>query len=259
MYTSKNGGKMSLKCGLLGRRLGHSISPEIHSMLADYSYELFEKEEDEVEEFIKGKSFDGLNVTIPYKKTVFAYMDEVSRVARELGSINTIVKRSDGTLYGDNTDVFGFSELVRVSGAKPEGKKVLVLGSGGASVSVKYVLEKLGARTVTISRAGEDNYMNLEKHRDASLIVNTTPVGMFPDTDATPLDPCEFKACEGVIDIIYNPAVTKLMQMARDGGIPAFNGLYMLVAQAAKSSALFRGVSADDAVIENIYKKLLNA
>ncbi|MCR5830328.1 MAG: shikimate dehydrogenase [Lachnospiraceae bacterium] len=248
-----------LKCGLLGRKLGHSMSPKIHSMLADYSYELFEKEEDEVEAFIKGKEFDGLNVTIPYKKTVFEYMDEVSRVASELGSINTIVKRADGTLYGDNTDVFGFGELVRVSGAKPKGKKALVLGSGGASVSVKYVLEKLGAGIVTISRSGEDNYMNLEKHRDASLIVNTTPVGMFPNVDASPLDPGMFDACEAVIDIIYNPSVTKLMRMAKDAGIPAFNGLYMLVAQAAKSSALFRGIPADDTVIEGIYKKLLNA
>lgn len=245
-----------LKCGLLGRKLGHSISPKIHGMLADYSYELFEKEEDEVGAFLEAKEYDGLNVTIPYKKTVFQYMDEVSEVARKIGSINTIVKRADGSLYGDNTDVFGFSELLRVFGAKPAGKKVLVLGSGGASVSVKYVLESLGADIVTISRSGEDNYDNLDKHMDASYIVNTTPVGMFPNVSETPLDPGLFKACEGVVDIIYNPSVTKLMELAGKAGIPSVNGLYMLVAQAAKSSAQFRGVVADDSVIERIYERL---
>jgi len=245
-----------LRCGLLGRKLGHSISPKIHGMLADYSYELFEKEEDEVGAFIMAKEYDGLNVTIPYKKTVFQYMDEVSEVAGKLGSINTIVKRKDGTLFGDNTDVFGFSELLRVFGAKPQGKKVLVLGSGGASVSVKYVLESLGAKVITISRSGENNYDNLEKHMDASYIVNTTPVGMFPNVSETPLDPALFKACEGVIDIIYNPDVTKLMELAGKAGIPSVNGLYMLVAQAEKSSAEFRGVEADDSVIEDIYNKL---
>ena len=245
-----------LRCGLLGRKLGHSISPKIHGMLADYSYELFEKEEDEVGAFIMAKEYDGLNVTIPYKKTVFQYMDEVSEVAGKLGSINTIVKRKDGTLFGDNTDVFGFSELLRVFGAKLQEKKVLVLGSGGASVSVKYVLESLGAKVITISRSGENNYDNLEKHMDASYIVNTTPVGMFPNISETPLDPALFKACEGVIDIIYNPDVTKLMDLAGKAGIPSVNGLYMLVAQAAKSSAEFRGVEADDSVIERIYELL---
>ncbi|MCR5431129.1 MAG: shikimate dehydrogenase [Lachnospiraceae bacterium] len=245
-----------LKCGLLGRKLGHSMSPKIHSMMADYSYELFEREEDEVGSFITGREYDGLNVTIPYKKTVFRYMDEVSEVAREIGSINTIVKRADGSLYGDNTDVFGFSELVRIFGVNPQGRKVLVLGSGGASVSVKYVLDKLGAYIVTVSRSGEDNYSNLEKHNDASLIVNTTPVGMYPNIYEAPLDPRLFRALEGVIDIIYNPAVTKLMEMAESARIPSINGLYMLVAQAAKSSALFRGVAADDAVIDKIYREL---
>lgn len=245
-----------LRCGLLGRKLGHSISPKIHGMLADYSYELFEKEEDEVGAFIMAKEYDGLNVTIPYKKTVFQYMDEVSEVAGKLGSINTIVKRKDGTLFGDNTDVFGFSELLRVFGAKPAGKKVLVLGSGGASVSVKYVLDSLGAKTVIISRSGEDNYENLKKHADASYIVNTTPVGMFPNVGETPLDPGVFGKCEGVVDIIYNPSVTKLMELAKKAGIPSVNGLYMLVAQAAKSSAQFRGIAADDTMIEDIYEKL---
>lgn len=247
---------MTLRCGLLGRKLGHSISPLIHSMLADYSYELFEKEEDEVGAFLKSREFDGLNVTIPYKKTVFAYMDEVSEVAGKLGSINTVVKRVDGSLYGDNTDVFGFSELLKMFKAAPAGKKVLVLGSGGASVSVKYVLDGLGADVVTISRNGEDNYLNLSKHWDASYIVNTTPVGMFPNVSESPLDPAPFKKLEGVVDIIYNPKETKLMELARKAGIPSVNGLFMLVGQAAKSSALFRGIDPDYSVIEDIYNKL---
>jgi len=245
-----------LKCGLLGRKLGHSISPTIHGMLGDYSYELFEREEEDVEAFIKEKEYDGLNVTIPYKKKVMEYLDEISPAAKAIGAVNTVVKRADGTLFGDNTDAPGFAGLLKYFGASPKNKKCLVLGSGGAGVCIKYVLESLGANVVVISRNGQDNYGNLEKHYDASYIVNTTPVGMFPDVDASPLDPAPFCKCEGVIDIIYNPAQTKLMKQALDAGIKSINGLYMLVAQAAVASEKFTGKKLKDGIIEEIFERL---
>ena len=168
-----------LKCGLLGQKLGHSYSPAIHGMLADYDYQLFEREPEQLEDFLKNGLWDGINVTIPYKKAVLPYCAELSDTARRIGSVNTIVRRPDGSLYGDNTDAYGFESLVRKSGIQVQGRKALVLGSGGASVTVVAVLKMLGAESVTvISRGGEDNYDNLTKHADARIIANTTPVGM---------------------------------------------------------------------------------
>ena len=167
-----------LRCGLLGKTLGHSYSPQIHAELGGYAYKLYEKAPGELEDFLKSGSFDGLNVTIPYKKTVVPYCAALSDTARALGSVNTLVRRPDGTLRGDNTDFFGFTHLVRASGVSPAGKKALVFGSGGASATVTAALAALGASPVVISRHGPDNYGNLGRHRDAQLVVNTTPVGM---------------------------------------------------------------------------------
>ena len=166
-----------MRCGLLGKTLGHSYSPIIHSQLADYRYELFEKQENELGEFLRSGCFDGLNVTIPYKKAVIPYLDEISDAARAIGSVNTIVRRPDGTLFGDNTDAFGFSCMISDSGMKVAGAKALVLGSGGASLTVQHVLREAGAQVIVISRSGENNYENLHLHKDACLLVNTTPVG----------------------------------------------------------------------------------
>lgn len=246
-----------LKCGLLGKKLGHSYSPAIHERLGGYSYVLFEKEEDELESFIMSREYDGLNVTIPYKKTVMQYMDEVSDRARKIGSINTVVRRPDNSLYGDNTDLYGFSEMVRRSGLEVYGKKAVVLGSGGASVSVCAVLKDMGARVVVISRSGEDNYGNLERNADARLVVNTTPVGMFPATDAAPLDLEAFPVCEGVLDIIYNPARTRLLEQAEGLGLKNENGLYMLVAQAVRSSELFTGRKYGENVLDDVYNYMI--
>ncbi len=225
--------------GLLGRTLSHSCSPAIHRMLGDYSYALWETDPDDLGRFLKEGSFRGCNVTIPYKKAVLPYLDDLSPTARSLGSVNTILRRPDGSLYGGNTDYAGFSYLLDTQGFDPAGRKVLVLGSGGASATVQAVLRERGARTVVISRSGPDHYGNLERHRDAAVIVNTTPVGMYPGNGAAPLSLRDFPALQGVIDLIYNPARTALLLEAEALGIPARNGLPMLTAQAYYSSRLW--------------------
>ncbi len=262
-----------LKCGLLGEKLGHSYSPRIHAMLGDYAYELYERSPGETEVFLRHGEFDGLNVTIPYKKTAAVLCTRLSPIARRLGSVNTIAVRTqeDGSrvLCGDNTDYAGFLGLVRQSMVNPGGRRCLILGSGGASVTVKAVLEDLGAKEVTvISRSGADNYGNLERHADAEILVNTTPVGMYPDNGSSPVDLSLFPKLRAVYDIVYNPARTALMLQAEERGIPVFGGLYMLVAQAEASSRVF---TAEDplnppfdpmrsaAVITKIYQKLLDS
>lgn len=246
-----------LKCGLLGQKLGHSYSPAIHNMLATYDYQLFEREPEQLEDFLRNGGWDGINVTIPYKKAVLPYCAELSDTARRIGSVNTIVRRPDGSLYGDNTDAYGFESLVRKSGIEVSGKKALVLGSGGASVTVVAVLKALGAKSVTvISRGGEDNYDNLDKHRDAEIIANTTPVGMYPNNGQAAVDLSLFPNCTGVLDVVYNPARTALLLQAEKLGIPHAGGLYMLVAQAKRSSELFSGTAIDDSEISRIVSVL---
>lgn len=230
------------RCGLLGEHLGHSYSPFLHQHFGDYSYDLFEVPPEKLADFLKQGDFHGLNVTIPYKTAVLPFCAELSDRARALGSVNTLLRRADGTLFGENTDVLGFEELLRQSGLDLAGKKVLVLGSGGASLSVCPVLREQGAgEVVVISRGGENHYGNLERHRDAVLLVNTTPVGMYPNNGAAPLSLVSCPHCEGVLDLIYNPARTALMREAEDLGIPAFGGLFMLVYQAKAAAELFSG------------------
>ena len=245
-----------MQCGLLGRKLGHSYSPQIHNLLGDYSYVLFEKEPEELENFLKNGDFSGLNVTIPYKKEVIPYLSELSPTAKKMGCVNTVLRRSDGTLYGHNTDYFGFTSLVRHAGLSVAGKKVLVLGSGGASNTAVAALKDLGASPVVISRSGENNYGNLHLHRDAAAIVNATPVGMYPNTGVSPIDLALFPHLEGVLDVIYNPARTQLLLDAEKLGIPRENGLWMLVAQAKETAEVFTGGKISDAVIEKIYRQL---
>ena len=245
-----------MKCGLLGGKLGHSYSPQIHSQLGDYSYELFEKKPEELEDFLKNGDFRGLNVTIPYKKDVIPYLDELSPRAKRIGAVNTIVRREDGSLIGHNTDYFGFEMMVLASGLSIAGKKVLVLGSGGASMPVVAALTEQGANVIVISRSGENNYNNLHLHRDASVIVNTTPVGMYPNVGKSPLDLEQFPKLEGVLDIIFNPARTQLLLDAEEKGLVAMNGLLMLVAQAKESAEWFTGKAIPDDVISTIHASL---
>lgn len=241
-----------LRCGLLGETLGHSYSPMIHHQLGDYDYRLFEIPRDALDAFLESGDWDGLNVTIPYKKAVVPYCGALSEAAAKLQSVNTLVRRPDGTLYGDNTDLYGFLYMVRRSGIQPAGKKALVLGSGGASVTVKAALEQLGASVTVISRSGPDNYANLDRHADARIIANTTPVGMYPHNGAASVDLRQFPHCEGVLDIVYNPARTALLLQAEELGIPCAGGLSMLVAQARRSSELFTGAVMDDGVLERV-------
>lgn len=245
-----------MKCGLLGRKLGHSYSPQIHSQLGTYSYDLFEKEPEQLAAFLKGGDFTGINVTIPYKKDVIPYLDALSPAAQKIGSVNTIVRRADGSLFGHNSDYFGFVSLVKHSGIPVEGRKVLVLGSGGTSNMVVTALRDLSAVPIVISRSGENNYDNLERHADASVIVNTTPVGMYPNTGISPIDLRLFPKLEGVLDVVYNPAKTKLLLDAEALGIPNANGLWMLVAQAKEASEYFTGKKLSDEVIGKIHRTL---
>ena len=176
-----------MKFGLLGETLGHSFSPQIHRMLGDTPYDLYEIQPDALADFLQNGNVDGLNVTIPYKKAVIPYCAELTPRAKALGCVNTLVRRKDGSLIGHNTDYFGFETMVGHAGVQVTGKKVLVLGSGGASNTAVAVLKQLGASVVVISRSGENNYSNLHLHADAAVIVNTTPVGMYPNTGISPI------------------------------------------------------------------------
>lgn len=246
-----------MQCGLLGRVLGHSYSPMIHGMLGTYRYDLFPTKPEALDAFLRGGDWDGLNVTIPYKKAVVPYCTELSETAEKLGSVNTLVRRADGTIYGANTDYDGFCYMIRQSGISVAGKKALVLGSGGASVTVCAVLRDLGAASVTvISRSGPDNYENLDRHADAQLIANTTPLGMYPDTGIAAVDLRAFPQCEGVFDIVYNPARTALLLQAEQLGIPCAGGLSMLVAQARRSAELFTGTEIADGRVAEIEKAI---
>lgn len=243
--------------GLLGRTLRHSYSPQIHALLGDYEYRLFEVEPQDLEAFLKKREFGGINVTIPYKKDVLPYLSGISDNAKRIGAVNTIIVKEDGGLYGDNTDYDGFLCLVQKSGFQVKGKKALVLGTGGASLPISAVLSDLGAREVVfISRSGENNYQNLSRHAAADLIVNTTPVGMYPNNLKAPLSLSEFPKLSGVLDIVYNPQKTKLILDAERLGIPAYSGLLMLVAQGKCAAELFLGHDIPDSETDRIFKKL---
>ena len=242
-----------MEFGLLGEHLGHSFSPAIHRQLGGYDYQLVELSPDQVGPFLQKGNFRGLNVTIPYKKTVMAYCRELSPAAERIGSVNTIVRRPDGTLYGDNTDYDGFRYLLQSAGAQVRGKKVLVLGSGGASLTVRAVLADLHAGdVVTISRSGPDHYGNLDRHRDADYIVNTTQVGMYPNTGISPVDLDQFPHCQGVFDLIYNPAKTQLLLDGERRGMLWANGLGMLVAQARAAAERFLGTKIPEERVSEI-------
>lgn len=241
----------AMRCGLIGEHLGHSYSKIIHSRIADYSYELFELAPNDVEDFLKKGDLDCFNVTIPYKKTVMPYLDEISSEAERIGAVNTVVRLENGTLKGYNTDYYGFYATLDKLGVDVKGKKALVLGSGGASVTVQTVLADRGAgEVITVGRRLENNYENLYLHYDAALIVNATPVGMYPKNGEKPVSLKDFSRLEGVADLIYNPERTALLLEAERLGIPCINGLYMLCAQGIKACELFTGRMADGAVID---------
>lgn len=229
--------------GLLGRKLGHSWSVPIHRALGCPDYRLYEVEPEDLPAFLQREDIGGLNVTIPYKREVIPFCDELDQGAQAIGSVNTIVRGKDGRLRGYNTDLGGFRAMARRAGIAFAGKKVLVLGSGGASLTVRAAARLEGAGEVTvISRTGPDNYGNLaERHGDAQVLVNATPVGMWPQVEGRPLDLALLPRLEGVLDLIYNPLRTNLILQAQERGIPCCGGLSMLVEQAAEAEELFFG------------------
>lgn len=250
-----------MKCGLIGRKLGHSYSCQIHHAIADYSYDLWELEPEQLAPFLQKGDFAGVNVTIPYKQQVIPYLDDLSDTARAIGAVNTIVNRS-GRLYGDNTDLAGMIALIRRLGLELHGKKVLILGTGGTSKTARAAAQQLGAAEVyRLSRSGREDAVTYEEarrlHGDATVLINTTPCGMYPAVEDCPLDPADFPRLEGVVDAVYNPLRTNLVLAARERGIPAQGGLYMLAAQAVYAGALFRGCQAAQADIDLAYRTVL--
>lgn len=242
---------MTARFGLLGRKLGHSWSPQIHRALAGYDYELFCVEPDELAAFLRDTPCTGLNVTIPYKKQVLPFCKTLSDAARRLGSVNTLVRTPNGW-HGDNTDYAGFCAMI--APFDPAGKRALVLGSGGAGVMALQALRDLGARADIVSRTGEINYENMD--RGAELIVNATPVGMWPENGQSSIDLREFPACRGVADLIYNPLRTKLLLDAEALGLQTASGLEMLVVQAQRAAEQFVAAAIPDERAGHVYRTL---
>lgn len=247
--------------GVIGEHLSHSFSKEIHSYIGDYDYSVTEIAKPDLEAFIKAKNFSGINVTIPYKQAVIPFLDEISAEAKAIGAVNTIVNKK-GRLYGYNTDFFGASALIKKTGVDLKGKNVLILGTGGTSLTLSAVAKSMGARRIThVSRHGKSDLnsdpVNYEAaptlFPDTQVIINTTPVGMFPKNDSSPIDIKLFPNLCGVIDVIYNPLRSKLVQEAKSLGIAASGGLYMLAAQGIRAAELFFDKIFGEAVINKVY------
>lgn len=246
-----------MKYGLIGAKLVHSFSPEIHKLIGDYEYVTAEMNEKELDSFLRDRDFLGVNVTIPYKQTVMKYLDETDSRAERIGAVNTIVNRN-GRLCGYNTDYFGAAALLRRTGLDIKGKRVLILGTGGTCKTMSAVVSDMGAeKTVRVSRRGGDGAVKYEDALklccDAQVIINTTPVGMYPDIRGCPIDISAFGDLEGVSDVVYNPLSTELVRRTKLRGLKADGGLYMLAAQAVYASALFRGVPVQEDIIEKVY------
>lgn len=245
------------KYGLLGEKLSHSYSPLVHSYFGKYSYDLIECEKNELKDFFESYDYNGFNVTIPYKSEVIKYCDELDQIAEKTGSVNTVIKR-DGKYIGFNTDYYGFQFLLMSNGISVCNKNIVILGGGGASKTVQAVLKSQSAGKITVvSRSGKDNYGNLSDHYDADIVINTTPVGMYPDNESRLIDVSNFKKCTAVIDLIYNPLYTSLLLDAQACGAKYINGLSMLIAQAKKSAELFTNRLLDDKLIEKAYRGVL--
>lgn len=248
--------------GLIGRKLAHSYSVPIHKAMGNESYRLFELEPNELEAFVKNPNLGGINITIPYKIPVMDFCDIISDEAQNIGAVNTIIRRN-GKIYGYNTDKYGFEYMLQKADIDLFGKKVLVLGSGGAAKTACYCANALGAKEVVIiSRSGENNYSNLSKHYDADIIINATPVGMYPDNASSPISLENFKNCTGVADIVYNPLKTALLLQAKSLNIKCTGGLSMLTAQAKAAEELFFDTVLSDSICDSVtsqlYKDSLN-
>ncbi len=249
------------KYGCIGKKLTHSFSKEIHGRLADYEYELIELTEDEIAPFLMKKDFAAINVTIPYKETVIPYLDSVSDIAKRIGAVNTIVNK-DGRLYGFNTDYYGMKALIERVGMTLDGKKVLILGTGGTSKTARVVAADMGAAEIlTVSRRKTEEYITYSEavtlHSDADIIINTTPSGMYPDCESKPVDIADFTKLEGIIDAVYNPLCTNLVLDARARGIKAECGLYMLVMQAVVAVEKFLDTEIPKCTADSVFTSIL--
>ena len=246
----------NFKYGLIGKSLSHSKSKEIHELLSRYEYNLRNIDENELSSFFKDKNFKGINVTIPYKETSMKYLDEIDDLAKEIGAVNTIVNRN-GRLIGYNTDYLGFNYSINKFGINLKNKKVLILGSGGASKMLqKFLLDKGVKDFVVISRSGENNYNNIKKFYDYNVIINATPIGMYPNNMESKINLEKFNKLEAVIDLIYNPLNTKLIIDAKKLNLKTMPGLLMLVAQAFYAAEFFLDEKLDECLIDKIYNKL---
>lgn len=248
-------GYSNMNCGLLGERLTHSFSPLIHKMLGDYAYNIYDIPAEDLEGFVKNGNLNAFNVTIPYKKAVMPYLDKISDAARSIGAVNVVV-RKNGKLCGYNTDYFGFAYMIDSAKVNVSGKKALLFGNGGAAATIKAVLADKGIGKLVVIDIADNTPENLALHADASIIVNATPIGMYPRNRKAVTDLSLFPKCEAVLDIVYNPARTELILEAEKRGITAVGGLSMLVAQAARGFELFTGDTCEDGIIEKIIDKI---
>ena len=245
-----------MKYGLIGEKLGHSLSKKIYGKCG-LDYSLVELQENELEAFMKNKTLTNFNVTIPYKQKIMKFLDHISREALDIGAVNT-VSLKDNEWYGDNTDIFGMELALNKARINLLDKNILILGTGGTSNTAEYLCKLKGAKSVTkVSRTGEVNYENCYDLQDTNVIINATPVGMYPNNFSQSIDPSRFKNLTGVFDCIYNPLNTNLILKAKELNISASGGLYMLVSQAVKSMSIFNETEADIRVIEKIYYELL--
>ena len=247
--------------GLIGEKLGHSYSKIIHEKLADYTYDLCPLSKEEFKDFMEKREFKAINVTIPYKKDVIPYLKEMDESATAIGAVNTIVNK-EGNLYGYNTDMPGFIYMVNQNKIQMKDKKVVVLGNGGAAQAIKAAVQKLGAREmIVVDIVPAEGVISYDEcfthHTDADILVNTSPVGMYPKVDASPVDLTAFPHCQAVLDVIYNPITTKLVAQARELGMIGVTGLEMLVAQALYAVEIFLQNDIPEEKIQEIYKEIL--
>ena len=245
--------------GLLGEKLGHSFSPLIHQKLGLSGYGLIETGRESLENILRETSYKGFNVTIPYKREVMEFCNEIDDAAKKIGCVNTIVRNSEGRLHGYNTDLDGFIYAAKTAGIEFKGRKVLICGNGGTSLTVQAAAESLGAARITVvSRNGNVKYEDLNDYADSEIIVNTTPVGMFPNNLEAPISLESFPNCLGVVDVIYNPRRTALIMDAEERGIPCTDGLPMLVYQAKRAEELFLGKSIPDSEVARVLREIRN-
>ena len=250
-----------MKYGLIGEHLGHSFSKVIHEKIGDYVYEIKEIEPQNVEAFMKKREFMGINVTIPYKELVIPTLDYIDDSAKKIGAVNTVVNK-DGKLYGYNTDYDGVLSLINKVGAKINGKKILIIGTGGTSKTVTAVVKDLGAREIIyLSHSQKSGTVSLDElyqyHTDVDVIFNTSPVGMYPNNYNKPIDIKKFPKAKSLIDAVYNPLRTELVSDAQRQGLEAEGGLYMLCAQAVFAYEYFTGKKAENGITDKIYTGLV--